>query len=254
MTTTNTTLDSKYIYAVVREKDARAICETGLTGLHDVEIESDNLAGLAVISSPIGSGVIRPQRKLLAAHQRVVAEIAKHWDMLPVSFGLIAEDDLELEGIIDSNTDQLADALDRVSGKVEMNLVLSWTAADIFQYLVAKHPELQEARDMIASGQASREEMIEIGRTVESVLKSSRESHLQTLLDGLRNICSQLDQQDLKQDQEIARLNCLIDRDGEPKFEEALNKIAAKFNDEYAFSYNGPWPPYSFVNLKLSAG
>ena len=244
----------RYVYALVRAEDADAIVASDLTGLNDEPIESSIADGLAVISSPIEIGVIRPQRKSLAAHQRVVAQIAKRWNMLPVSFGLVAEDADELTDILSSNHDEVVQALNRVSGKVEMNVVLSWTAVDIFEYLVAQHAELQSARDLIASGQASRDEMIEIGRTVEGILKSTRQKHQQSLIEGLRQVSTQIDPQDPKQENEIVRLNCLIDRDGEPAFDAALNELAKQFNDEYAFRYNGPWPPYSFVSLKLAAG
>lgn len=253
MASTSSKLASRYVYAVVRDCDTRAIEELQLHGLHEAEIEIDVIAGLAVVNSQIEEGILRPQRKLLAAHQRVVSEIAKRWDMLPVSFGLIANGISDLEAIVETHAGELSEALDRVSGKVEMNVVLQWTADEVFQYLVDKHPELQSARDMIASGKASRDEMIEIGRQVESVLKTSRQQHLQTLLDGLSGVCSQIDTQDPKQEKEIVRLNCLVDRQGEPAFVAALEAIASGYNEEFAFSYNGPWPPYSFVNLKLTA-
>jgi hypothetical protein len=233
----------RYVYAFVRAADAAAITDTGLHGLHDVQIESDAFGELAAITSAIETSTIRPRRKLLAAHQNVVAEISKRWDMLPVSFGLVASDENELAEIAAANSDRLLEVLDRVSGKVEMSLVLSWATEDVFGYLVSKNPELQQARDQIAAGQASRDDMI---------LNHSRETEANRITAGLAAACDEIDQQDPKAEKEIVRVNCLIERDTEQAFEAAVHQLAANYNEEYAFSFNGPWPPYSFVDLKLS--
>ena len=254
MTQTSTTTGRRYIYAIVRVADADSIQAAGLQGLFDEAVRVDRLDQLAVVSSAIDVESIRPRRQLLSAHQNVVAEISKHWDLLPVSFGLIAANEAELISIISSNTDELQQALDRVSGKVEMNLVLSWAVDNVFQYLVGKHPEMQAARDRIASGEASRDEMIELGRQFDLLLKSERSSHAEALTTALAHQCDAIEQQDPKSETEVVRLQCLIPRDGESRFTSALHEAAAKFDDDYAFAFNGPWPPYSFVNLKLSVG
>ena len=212
----------------------------------------DRLDSLAVVSSAIEVDTIRPRRQLLSAHQHVVSEIAKQWDILPVSFGLVANDDSELISVISSNTDELQEALTRVSGKVEMNLLMSWAVDNVFQYLVEKHPDMQAARDHIASGQASRDEMIELGRQFDQLLQAERAAHAETITTGLADVCDAIEVQDAKVETEIVRAQCLIPREAEEAFTAAIEAIAARFDDKYAFAFNGPWPPYSFVHLKLS--
>jgi len=252
MTTSTSTVVGRYVYAFVRASDVDAITATELQGLFGVPVESETFGELAAITTPIETAVIRPRRKLLAAHQHVVAEISKRWDMLPVSFGLVASDESELTDIVAANSDQLIDVLNRVSGKVEMSLILCWATDDVFQYFVSKHEELQEARDRIAGGQATRDEMIEMGRLFEGILNRSRETEGERVTNALTEVCSEVDLQDAKGEKEVVRVNCLIDRNGEQAFEAAVRELAKHYNDEYAFSFNGPWPPYSFVNLKLS--
>ena len=253
MTQTTTDTGRRYIYAIVRVADADSIQAAGLSGLFDEVVRVDHLDQLAVASSAIEVDSIRPRRQLLSAHQHVVAEISKHWDLLPVSFGLIAANESELLSILSSNTEELQQALDRVSGKVEMNLVVSWAVDNVFQFLVSKHPEMQVARDRIASGEASRDEMIELGRQFDLLLKSEREAHANTLTTALADQCDAVELQDPKSESEVVRLQCLISRDGEPEFTNALNAVAAQFDDHYAFAFNGPWPPYSFVKLNLAS-
>lgn len=253
MSTTTSTAVSRYIYAFTRAADIDRIMAQPRQGLFDADVTADVFGELAVLSSPIEARTIRPRRQLLAAHQGIVTEVSKCWDMLPVSFGLIAADAEELARIVTANADQLLQVLDRVQGKVEMNLVLKWAAEDIFQYFVRQHASLQQARDAIAGGQASRDDMIEMGRMFETLLNQARDAHAETVQSGLADACSEIELQDPKDEKEIVRVNCLIPREGEADFEAAVHRVATNFNDDFAFAYNGPWPPYSFVNLKLIA-
>lgn len=253
MTTSTDTGLGRYVYAFVRAADAESITKTELQGLFETPVDSETFGQLAAITSPIEAEVIRPRRKLLAAHQNVVAAISKDWDMLPVSFGLVAADERELSDMAENHADQLLEALDRVSGQVEMNLVMRWSAEDVFGYLVSHHTELQQARDLIASGQASRDEMIEMGRLFENIRNAARDSQGQRVQDALGAVCREIELQDPKTDQEIVRVSCLIPRDAEQAFEAAVYDLASGYDEDYAFAFNGPWPPYSFVNLKLTA-
>lgn len=252
MVETSNATGRRYIYAIIRSSDTDSVQATGLRGLFDEEVRVDPIDLLAVVSSCIDAETIRPRRQLLTAHQHVVAEIAKHWDLLPVAFGLIANDDSELHAILSSNIDELSNALERVSGMVEMNLVVSWTVENVFQHLLAQHPELQAARDRAAAGQASREEMIEVGRQIDQTLKAERGAHADMVRAGLADVCTAIEFQDAKSESEIVRAQCLIAREGEEAFTQAIHRIADQLDNHYSLAFNGPWPPYSFVNLKLS--
>lgn len=252
MTMTSTTLAGRYVYAFVRDSAVDAILEKNLTGINDCPLSSETQGGIAAIVSEIAPEKIRPRRQLLAAHQNIVTTISSGWDMLPVSFGLIADDTEDLQQILAANAEVLSTQLDRVGGQVEMNLVISWNTENVFQYFVEKQPQLLSARDAIAAGTASRDDMIEIGRLFEQLLAAEREQHGATVLEIIAPVCKETELQDPRSEKELVRLNCLISREGEEQFTQAIHKAAEAYNEDYAFNFSGPWPPYSFVNLSLS--
>jgi hypothetical protein len=221
-------------------------------GIEDADIMVIERGDLAVVASPIVPKKIRPQRKFLAAHQEIVTQVAKRWSMLPVSFGLIADDLDQVHHILDKNRDILIEQLDRVGGNVEMTVALKWTAPNVPQYFVDRYPELQAARAMIVEGHASREDQIEMGRAYESLLNSERATHTQVFMDNLSPIAKELEVQSNREDADVMRLACLIHRDREEEFSAAVYQAAALFSDDFAITFNGPWPPYSFVKLALS--
>jgi hypothetical protein len=241
-----------YVYSFLRSKDREAIMAENLKGIEDADIAVIEHDDLAVVVSAIVPKKIRPQRKFLAAHQEIVTHLAKYWSMLPVSFGLIADDLDQVHHILDKNRDVLIEQLDRVGGNVEMTITLKWTDSNIPQYFVDRYPELQAARAMIIEGRASREDQIEMGRIYERLLNSERATHTQRFTDNLSSIAKELEIQPTRDDSDVMRLACLISRDIEEKFTEAVYRTAELFSDDFAITFNGPWPPYTFVKLALS--
>jgi hypothetical protein len=248
--TTSTVALGKYVYAFVRAADAQSILDRGLIGLNDSGLSASIAGSLCAITSDIPVEKIRPRRQLLAAHQAVVAEISRNWDMLPVSFGLIAESEGEISRILSANAGVLETQLDRVGGQVEMNLVIRLSTENVFQYFVDHFPELQEARAVITAG-ATRDEMIEMGRLFERLLASERNQYGHQILATIQHACKETDLQPPRSEGELVRLNCLIDRNNEQAFTDAIHQAAESFNEDYIFNVSGPWPPYSFVTLSL---
>ncbi len=241
-----------YVYSFLRASDRDSVEACGLTGIEGAPVSVLAQDELAVAVSPIPVKKIRPQRKFLAAHQDVVTRLSSRWSMLPVAFGLIADDESQVRRILQSNESILQSQIDRVAGQVEMTVTLRWTAESIARYFVERYPVLSDARDRIAAGLASREEQIEMGRAFEQLMNQERAQHTATLSEALRNVTKEIEPQPVTQESEVAKLACLIGREREQEFNEAVYRAAENFSDDFAISFNGPWPPYSFVKLALS--
>ena len=241
-----------YVYSFLRAQDTNAVQTATLKGLDDADVTVIESGDLAVAVSPIVARKIRPQRKYLAAHQEIVTHLAKHWSMLPVSFGLIADNLEQVHFILEKNREVLNEQINRIGGNVEMTVSLKWTAENIPQYFVERYSQLREAREMIVEGRASRDDQIEMGRLFETLLNTEREANTKIFLDALGPVSKELEVQPTREDSDVMRLACLIDRDIEAEFSTAVYRAAESFSDDFAITFNGPWPPYSFVKLALS--
>lgn len=47
-------------------------------------------------------------------------------------------------------------------------------------------------------------------------------------------------------------LACLVDRTRIKEFEAGVVEAARSFSNDYAFDFNGPWPPHNFVEIELT--
>jgi hypothetical protein len=132
-----------------------------------------------------------------------------------------------------------------------MLLTLRWAVENVFQYFVSNHDDLKQASHLIARGEATRDEQIELGRLFERRLSSEREKYIAFVLERLGSVVVKSDLQPQRDEFDVMRLACLINRTDVDLFSEKVFDAAKDLSDDYAFAFNGPWAPYSFVSLSL---
>jgi hypothetical protein len=245
----------KYIYAII-EGAPRG--DYPMVGIEASPIEFISGRDVTSVVSAIGQDRIRPERRHLAAHRDVLRRlIAQEPAVLPICFGTIASGPRDVHAMLTRSRARLVRQLKRVSGKVEMGLRTVWEVANIFDYFVTIKPELRAARDRVFGrhGQPSQDEQIELGRVFESLLVEERDLHTGTVEEELAGCCAEIKRNPVRDEREVMNLACLIDREGQARFEAAVFTAASHFDNNFALDYSGPWAPHSFaeIDIKISA-
>lgn len=243
-------VNGKYIYGFMRHGAKPTFTIPGIDGKPVFTI-SDN--GVAAVVSDGPDGKLRPERKNLSAHHGVIKEIMKTLTILPVSFGVVADNEASIKKILKLNHDSFISQLKRMEGKVEMGLKIDWDVENIFEFMVRKHRTLELFRDNIflkPTG-ATQEEKLELGRMFETILNEDREKHIAAVQDILKDYCCEIKVNKPKDENTIMKLACLVEKTKMEQFEKGVFEAAKEFDDNYAFDFNGPWAPHNFVDIKL---
>jgi hypothetical protein len=239
-----------YLYAIIAGPADRTY---GPIGIDEGLVYCISSGAIAAVVSNITQGSLRPQRRNLAAHQRVLKRLMEDGSPMPMSFGVIAEGPEDIRRILALNEETLVEALRRVSGRVEMGLRVRWDVPNVFEYLVDRHEELRAARNRAFAGgcEPSREERIELGRMVEHLLNENRAALAERIEQALSSCCIEIKENKTRDECELASLACLIERDKEDAFAQGVVEAANPFDGHYCFDYSGPWAPHSFVDVNL---
>lgn len=244
----------RYLYAIVDRGDDRA--PLGFTGVNGGEVYVIGDDRIAAIVSDLPDKKVRPERRRLAAHHDVMRRLMADHTVLPMAFGLIADGPESVRRILRLNQEVFAEHLDRLRNKVEMGLRVTWDVPNIFEHIVSTHAELAAYRDRIFRGgrQPSQDEKIELGRAFDSLLNSDRESAIDRVRHVLDPRCDAIVANKIRDERDVMNLACLVNRDRLKEFEAGVVEAARGFDSDYAFDFNGPWPPHNFVdvNLRLS--
>lgn len=227
------------------------VCPIGGVGGADVETIVEGR--LAAVVSHVSPGKVRPQRTNLAAHHRILHDLAEERPVLPVVFGTITGSEEELRRVLRRNQGVLADSLSRLRGKVEMGLKIYWDLPNVFQYFVATHQELETMRNrLFRPGRAPTfEEKVELGELFVSLLQQARQRHTQRVKEALAPYSVEVRAIDPGEERMIMKLACLVEKDSQQHWEQGVRQAALLFDDHYRFDYNGPWPPYNFADVDL---
>ncbi len=240
----------RYLYAVIRAQDALPAC-AGIDnlGIHKIE-EGD----IAAVASTVPSARIRPERRHLAAHQEVLKQLLLlAATPMPMTFGTISDSPRAVRQFLAKNRRAFLRQLDRVAGKVEMGLRVTWEVPNIFEYFVHVHPDLREVRDRLlaATRPANQDDRIELGQMFARLLEEDRERLTGKVERAVATACFESKPNKCRTEREVMNLACLVARDRQEDFAAAVFQAAQLFDNDFAFDYNGPWAPHNFVDVEV---
>lgn len=240
-----------YLYGVVRNETTSSSEEPISFQLSEVSFELklkyyDQL-GLVYSEIETEEEELRPTRKNLVNHQKVVEGLMKEYQVLPFRFGMMVDEPSELDALIAAQKEDLTNKLDQTLGKVELSLKVLWKDMDlVFANLIGESPTIQQKRKELANND-HQNARIELGKIVEETLKNTR-NRLQTkVLTQLSEIA--VDHKVLKNISEemITNLVFLVEKKQESSFDEAVNALSEDLAENITFKYIGPSPPYNFL-------
>jgi hypothetical protein len=242
----------RYLYAVIAGAGGQNL-ET--QGIDNGALYTISEGKISAVVSDVPNKKLRPERRHLAAHQGVLRRLMEGGTPLPMTFGIIADGSQAIRRILTLNQEAFQEALDHVTGKVEMGLRVTWDVPNIFDYFVNIHQELRAMRDRYfgTNREPSHEDKLALGRMFDNLLNEESDLHTEMVEEFLAGVCFEIKRNPCRNELEVMSLACLVGRDkAEQKaFEKGILDAANLFDNNYAFDYNGPWAPHNFVAIDL---
>lgn len=240
-----------YVYAFVD----RACAVEDLVGIGQAPVALIGSGPPFALASEHSGARLRPDRRSLGAHQRVLSAISDRAAVLPTTFGVVADSAAELRDLIERHADDITVGLGRVSGCVEMSLRVQLDVPNVFEHLVGQDDELRALRDeLVRRGDgASHQLRVDTGRRVERVLNALRDEHARVVEEALAEPCRELAPGPAGGECDLCSVACLVERDALGRFDAAVESLGEALPDEVLISLGGPFAPHSFVDLHLAA-
>jgi hypothetical protein len=236
-----------YVYGIIPKNG----CETwDVEGIDKGRVFGIHSAAMTAVVSSIGAERLRPERRHLASHQRVLQHLLSTVTPIPFSFGTIVSQPSELIAFLEEHREDLQSQLEYLSGKVEMGLKVNLDVPNIFEFIIQRNEELRGMRDRMFWGgrSPSSDEKITIGKAFDEALQDDRQDHVETVLAVLEAHCVEVAQNTCRKEREVLSFACLVQKSGLEEFETAVLEAAKSFDNHFAFDYNGPWAPFGFVS------
>jgi hypothetical protein len=241
----------KYIYGIIEDPEVRRF---SFPGVGDAEVYTINHDGIAAIVSDTQLQEIDPIRKNVHTHTVVQDELLKEYTLLPMGFGMIAASEGEVRRLLEKNYEGLIGELDRLAGKVEVEVKVFWDREAVIKELQGENQELTKLQSKIRSALSTNEAqrlLIEAGKLVERIVTDWKARYAEQVCAILGQLALDTQLNNPVGIQNILNASFLINRSREVEFQQEVYRLDSEFRGKVNFKYVGPLPPYNFINLKL---
>ena len=234
-----------YVYAIARAEDLNL--PEGLTGIGEPArpvrvLRREDLAAV-VAEAPEG---VRPKRRDLMAHQRVVDAAASNGPVLPMRFGSIADDDGAVDKVLDERAAHWRERLSALEGRAEYNLKAAHRTDAVIHRVLAEEQEIRAVSDaQRAAGGGTHEDKLQLGEMVAGAVNERERRDAELVRRALEG-CAEAVQSGPSSRAWIADLSFLLTPESAGRFLRAVDELG-RDQPHLELTVNGPLPPYSFV-------
>lgn len=242
----------RYVYGIVHTRDRVNFGKVGIGGVGEM-VYTVNYQDIAAVVSNTSVYIFDPTRENALAHEHVIETVMNKYTIIPMSFGTVFRTDDDIREVLKSIYASLKDVLHQMSGKLEFGLKVNWDRDRIIEDIKQEDEEIRKFHQEIIRKhlQSTYLARMQLGRMIDKGLAEQSISYVREIYEALRGVCvASRDNQPIG-DKMIMNAAFLVEREREPEFDEAVNKIAKKYGQRLKFKYTGPWPPYNFVNIRL---
>lgn len=244
--------EGKYAYCVIETKEEKSFGHIGIGDRSDevYTVHHRNLA-MVVSNSPITA--YPPIKKYAFTHEKVIAEVMKTHTVIPMSFGVIFNNDKEIRLLLNNNYPELEKTLQKLTNKIELGLKVFLKKECFADEIEQGNPDITRLKNEINSLPVAEtyHKKIQLGTLVQAVVEDKRLHYAREIHERLGEFAAEAKLNNTVGERMLLNSAFLVERDREQEFDEKVNEVFLKHSDRLEFKYSGPWPPYNFVNIKM---
>ncbi|GHJ37817.1 GvpL/GvpF family gas vesicle protein [Streptomyces sp. TS71-3] len=236
---------STYVYGIAGRSHPGL--PDGITGVGEPArpVRTVVQSGLTAVVSDAPEG-LRPKRRDLMAHQRVLYRAEEDGPVLPMRFGSVAPDDASVRGVLAERGEHFHERLESLAGKVEYNVKATHREDAVLRYVMARRPDIRDLSDANnAAGGGNYRQRLELGELVVAAVQAQQAEDAELVYRTLEQVTASVTAGP-EAASWVANVSFLVERKGTGAFTEAVDRLRAD-RPHLDLRLNGPLPPYSFV-------
>ncbi|MEM6548592.1 MAG: GvpL/GvpF family gas vesicle protein [Pseudomonadota bacterium] len=237
-----------YLYGIVDRHDTGLVAADRMIGPGPLAFK--RFGSLAVLTSPVSVSPIEPKRRDLKAHAHVLEVAMQDRTLLPMRFGIIAEDLSQIGAALEKAETHLQGLLKQFADQVEYGVRISWDRDRELRAILRERPDLVATQARLAArGEAGRYDMIAFGRQVAELFEARRAAAEAVLLERMSFLLTDHRIKQPEMEDEVFRADVLVARQSEDAFAVAVDAAAQAIGATVKLV--GPAPVYSFLTVQL---
>ncbi len=191
---------------------------------------------------------LRAKRRDLETHASVLDSLCAGGAVVPMRFGMVAEDDATVRAQLASQAQAYAKLLSQIEGHVELNVKGFHREDALLRELLLRDQALREHSEALRAAGGSHQDKLEFGEHVAALVEHQGAEDAECVVARLRPCATLLRHGPRVVDGCFANTSFLVDAARLQDFEAALGRLRDELSAHAEVQLNGPLPPYSFVD------
>ncbi|MBU0999663.1 GvpL/GvpF family gas vesicle protein [Patescibacteria group bacterium] len=259
----------KYIYGIINSNAALELFTTldskHLTGFTpNGSCETERVYTIpyqdisAVVSDSVAADCVHLRKdvlaRLLVKHQKTIEKIMDSgFGIVPVKLGTIASNEVEVGDILEKGYGLIKDIMGKISDKIEIDLVATWSDFSSILKEVGQEKEVKEFKDKLLANpvEVTVDDQMRVGVMVKKALDKKRERYAQKMQNHLKAITQDFKTHEPMDDKMVANFAFLINKAKHKDFEKMVEELNNEWLEKLNFRCVGPLPAYSFYTLEV---
>ncbi|MFF0201206.1 GvpL/GvpF family gas vesicle protein [Streptomyces sp. NPDC005017] len=236
---------STYVYGIVRA--SHPTLPDGVEGIGDPPQPVRVLAQgqVAAIISSLHEE-LRPKRRHLLAHQRVLDAAGSGGVVLPMRFGSLSPDDDTVSLVLSDYAEDFLKQLQALDGRAEYNLKANHDEEAVLRLVTAEDPQIRSlAAANREAGGGSHEDRLRLGEMIAAAVQA-REAEDADLVRRTVEPAAEAVSTGPQSSGWLVNLSFLVERSAAGRFRDAVDALGQE-HPHLELRLAGPMPPYSFV-------
>ncbi|MDI2125415.1 GvpL/GvpF family gas vesicle protein [Yinghuangia seranimata] len=233
-----------YVYAIVLPDHPRAERASGV-GDPPGDLRRVVAERVAAVVGDAPADLRARRRDVTAHHDVLTGLAAEGGPVLPMRFGMVVEDDAEVERHLAEHGAAYAEALRRLEGKTEFNVKAEFDLDTVLPGLVVADPQIMAQRERSRATGALDEQM-RLGEMVEQAVARHEAAVRDFVVGRLEGLAA-----DMKDGPTVrnvaANVSFLVSSADTADFRAAVDALRGDVGEGVELRCTGPLPVYSFV-------
>ncbi|MGW2464566.1 GvpL/GvpF family gas vesicle protein [Streptomyces argyrophyllae] len=241
---------STYVYGIVRASHPPLPQDLEGIGAPPRPVRVLRQGELAAIVSDAPEE-LRPKRRDLLAHQRVLDEAGADGVVLPMRFGSASPDDDTVTAVLAERADRFLERLQALDGTAEYNIKANHDEEAVLRLIMADHDDIRSlAQANREAGGGTQEDRMRLGEMVAAAVQEREATDAELLRQALAPEAEDVSAGPPSSGW-LANLSFLVDRASAERFLTAVDTFSQE-HPHLELRVSGPLPPYSFVESPSS--
>jgi hypothetical protein len=236
----------KYLYGIIESRNRENFGNIGVGNSEVYTIQHKDI-GVVVSDIPPDYKIEIEEAK---THEETLRKIMETHTIIPMGFGVVAEDEKEIENILKRARMKFMNTLAKIKNKLQINVKISCDKT-ILAEILRESEEIRALATEAKQNNTNQTIKIELGSKFKSALDERKNKYMKDIQSFLGALSDGFRENKITDQYTVMNGSFLVDREQEQKFYERLNELEKNYEKKLTFLAVGPLPPYNFTEIEI---